>query len=170
MRNIKRVILWGVPPSFCALVQRCGRAGRDFDVNAEAILIAQANALKNSVTVDSAYVEAAVHAATVAEEAANRNDADTNTLESNGIAVTQGNELVSIDEGGMRISRDIEEDVQDQPGPSGKQTRRKKTPKDFNSREAHYLTLYLSGSRSRRAIWNEFFNNNRKCEFSFFSH
>ncbi|KAG6807500.1 hypothetical protein H0H92_007260, partial [Tricholoma furcatifolium] len=38
MRNISRVILWGMPPSFCALVQRAGRAGRDLSTNAESIL------------------------------------------------------------------------------------------------------------------------------------
>ncbi|KAG2111943.1 P-loop containing nucleoside triphosphate hydrolase protein [Suillus discolor] len=39
MRNIERVILWGMPPSFCALVQRAGRAARDVTKLGEAILI-----------------------------------------------------------------------------------------------------------------------------------
>jgi len=163
MRNIKRVILWGVPPSFCALVQRCGRAGRDFSVNAEAILIAPANAFTKAAT--DADIGTAVYAATIAEEASNRNDEDDTILEANGVTVAHGNELVSIEEGGIRISRDLEDDTAtDQPSTSSKQPRRKKTPKDFSSREAHYLALYLQGTRCLRAIWNEFFNNTRKCE------
>jgi len=161
MRNIKRVILWGVPPSFCSLVQRCGRAGRDFSTDAEAILIAPTNTFKNDI--DTQDVKTAVFSATIAEEASNRNDTDNDTLEANGITVTQGNELVSIDEGGLRISRDAELEELDRPTTSGKQPRRKKTPKDFNSREVHYLALFLSGTRCRRSVWNEFFNNGRKC-------
>lgn len=37
MRNISRVVLWALPPSFCALVQRAGRAARDFKKLGEAI-------------------------------------------------------------------------------------------------------------------------------------
>ncbi|KAJ6604921.1 P-loop containing nucleoside triphosphate hydrolase protein [Mycena sp. CBHHK59/15] len=50
MRNIERVILWGLPPSFCALVQRAGRATRDFSKLGEAILIVPASVMKNRVS------------------------------------------------------------------------------------------------------------------------
>ena len=50
MRNILRVILWGLPPSFCALVQRAGRAGRDFSVAAEAILIVTPATMKKGIS------------------------------------------------------------------------------------------------------------------------
>ena len=96
MRNIKRVILWGVPPSFCALVQQCGRAGRDFSVHAEAVLIAPANAFTKA-TMD-ADIGTAVYAATIAKEASNRNDEDETILVANGVTVAHGNELVSIEQ------------------------------------------------------------------------
>lgn len=46
MRNISRVVLWGLPPSFCALVQRAGRAARDFQMLGEAILIVSSNCIE----------------------------------------------------------------------------------------------------------------------------
>ncbi|KAJ7178870.1 P-loop containing nucleoside triphosphate hydrolase protein [Mycena crocata] len=45
MQNIQRVILWKLPPSFCPLAQRSGRAVRDFDALGEAILFVPAKVL-----------------------------------------------------------------------------------------------------------------------------
>ena len=50
MRNIARVILWGLPPTFCSLVQRAGRAGRDLTTKGEAILIVPPGVLKDGST------------------------------------------------------------------------------------------------------------------------
>ena len=39
LRNIDQVILWGIPPTFCALVQGIGRAARDLTKLGEGILL-----------------------------------------------------------------------------------------------------------------------------------
>ena len=46
MRNIERVVAWGLPPSFCALVRRTGRAAKVMATLGEAILIIPAKLLK----------------------------------------------------------------------------------------------------------------------------
>lgn len=58
MWNIKCVVLWELPPSFCALVQRAGRAARDFDTLGEAILIVPSSIIAKGTTVSE--VEAAI--------------------------------------------------------------------------------------------------------------
>ncbi|TDL13145.1 P-loop containing nucleoside triphosphate hydrolase protein, partial [Rickenella mellea] len=49
MRNIDRVVLWGLPPSFCALVQRAGRAARDFSKLGAAILLIPPSVRKKGI-------------------------------------------------------------------------------------------------------------------------
>ena len=70
MRNIARVILWGLPPTFCSLVQCAGRAGRDLTTEGEAILIVPPGVLKDGSTEED--VDASVESATVDQEALNR--------------------------------------------------------------------------------------------------
>ena len=60
MRNIKRVVLWEMPPSFCALVQRAGRAARDFHTLGEAILVVPQSVITKGTT--EMEVEAALEA------------------------------------------------------------------------------------------------------------
>jgi hypothetical protein len=69
MRNIERVILWGLPPSFCALVQRAGRAAGDFGVLGDAVLIVPPSLIKKGLIV--AEIEAAVEQQVVDNESAN---------------------------------------------------------------------------------------------------
>ena len=71
MRNIKRVVLWELPPSFCALVQRAGRAGRDLSTLGEAILIVQPSVITkgtNASEVEAAIEEVQVQAIREAEK------------------------------------------------------------------------------------------------------
>lgn len=56
MRNIFRVVLWKLPPSFCALAQRSGRAVRDLDELGEAILFVPAKVLKDGLAEAEARV------------------------------------------------------------------------------------------------------------------
>jgi hypothetical protein len=44
------VVLWGLPSTFCALVQREGWAGQDLSEPNEAILIVPASVLKDDVS------------------------------------------------------------------------------------------------------------------------
>jgi Superfamily II DNA helicase len=161
MRNIRRVVLWGLPPSFCALAQRAGRAGRDFSTLAEAILIVPASVIKSGAT--ALDVGIAVRGAAVEAQAENRSEEEAEILEQNGIELTRGNEEVLVNDGGVRVahgSDDEEEEAQ------GKKQKRKKISKEGNSHEARYLSIFASSLRCLHAIWNEFFNNNKKGGFS----
>jgi len=177
MRNIVRVVLWGMPPSFCALVQRAGRAGRDFSVDAEAILIVSQTAITKGIS--EANVSNAVDAAAEHAEAANQDEEEEEEeeeqeeqvlLEAEGVAVGAGNELLAVDELGVRVSRDIgiEEAGADlevaQSTSTTKTPRRRRVKKEINVREARYLSLFIAGLRCRREIWNEFFANRAKSE------
>ena len=50
MRNVKQVVLWELPPSFCALVQKAGRTARDFNTLGEAILIVPQSVITKGTT------------------------------------------------------------------------------------------------------------------------
>ena len=160
MRNIQRVILWGLPPSFCALVQRAGRAGRNFAVAAEAILIVTPATMKKGIS-DSEVLQMVRRTAGEAE-AENRNDEELETLQQEGIVIGEGNVLVSIsDDAGIRVSHDTEEE--EAQASSTKKGKRKRVDETFHSQEAEYLSLYLC-PRCRHGTWNEAFKNQFKSE------
>jgi superfamily II DNA helicase RecQ len=159
MRNIARVVLWGLPPSFCALVQRAGRAGRDFGTLGEAILIVPPSVIKNGTK--AAEIELAVQEAANDAQAENRGDEAEEVLEQNGIEVTQGNEQVLVNDGGVRVEQDSEpeDDPQEKP-----KHWKKFTKSDTNTLKARYLTLFACAARCLRVIWDEFFGNDKKRE------
>jgi hypothetical protein len=163
MRNIKRVILWGLPPSFCALVQRAGRAARDFKMLGEAILIVPPTVLSKGIT--EAEVESAltINIADESTEAENRGEEETETLASNGIQLASGNEMVYVDDGGVRVAHDSD-DEGDAEVKEVKKNKKKKVAKDFNSREAKFLSLFVGTTKCRRLVWDEFFDNQTKCK------
>jgi len=102
MRNVKRVVLWELPPSFCALVQRAGRAARDFNTLGEAILIVPQSVITKGTT--QTEVEEALEAVHI--EAENRGDDEVATLENNGIQL--------VDEGGVRVGHQSEEEEEEE--------------------------------------------------------
>ena len=160
MRNIARVVLWGLPPSFCGLVQRAGRTGRDFQTLGEAILIVPASVIKNGTK--EAEVEQAVQDAVTENQAENRGDEEHTSLEESGIEVASGNQEVLVNDGGVRVEHD---DSEPEDETSGKpQRRRKLTKNDTNSLEARYLTMFACAARCLREIWDEFFKNSTKCK------
>lgn len=137
-------MLWGIPPSFCSLVQRAGRAGRDFTILSEAILISTAASFKKGIS--EAEVEFAVDMAVEEEEAKNCNESQAEmTMGASGIIMDQGHELVSVEKGGVRISQDSEEG--DTVSGTTKNVWQKCATKEFNSQEARYLSLYISGHK-----------------------
>ncbi|KAJ7803828.1 P-loop containing nucleoside triphosphate hydrolase protein [Mycena olivaceomarginata] len=126
MRNIERVVLWGLPPSFCALVQRAGRA---------------------------------------MQNPKNRGTEEATDLALQGIEVTTGLEEVSVTGGGIRVSKDSDEE--DGEPEEVKHKRRKKLSKDANSREARFLSRFAVTKKCRRKIWDEFFQNALKLQLVF---
>lgn len=172
MRNIHRVILWGLPPSFCSLVQRAGRAARDMTQLGEAILIVPAKVLKDGASI--AEVSAAVEEIARDAEAQNRDvDAlDSEALEmgadsgaGDGVEIV-GNQRLLVSEGGLRVATvdEDEEEVEVDPPAVGASTKKRKkhTVGDCNAIEARYLTQFATTTRCRRFVWNVFFKNMSK--------
>ncbi|KAJ7640072.1 P-loop containing nucleoside triphosphate hydrolase protein [Mycena polygramma] len=163
MRNIERVVLWGLPPSFCALVQRAGRAARDFSKLGEAILIVPSSVIKNGVSEEE--INTAVGDAAQDAESENRGlDAAAHLLDQ-GIELTSGREEVVVAEGGIRAGKDSDEE--DGEAGTVKHTRRKKQSKECNSREAEFLSRFACTKKCRRKIWDLFFDNDSKEQLEF---
>jgi ATP-dependent helicase YprA (DUF1998 family) len=173
MRNIKRVVLWGLPPSFCALVQRAGRAGRDLRTLGEAILIVPPSIVKKGISeleMEQSLQEVQTVAAEEYESCNHDSgvvlpdqDSDYESGPREAVELTSGNEEVLVNDGGVRVSRESDGEEGDD-GHVVKVSRRKISAKNYNSREARYLTLFICGSKCRRAVWDDFFGNRNKRE------
>ncbi|KAJ7745260.1 P-loop containing nucleoside triphosphate hydrolase protein [Mycena olivaceomarginata] len=160
MRNIEQVVLWGLPPSFCALVQCMGRAVRDLKRLGEAILIVPSSILKNGVT--ELDVELGINTASKDAESENRGTEEATDLALQGIEVTTGLGEVSVTGGGIRVSKDSNEE--DGEPEEVKHKHRKKLSKDANSREARFLSRFVVTKKCQHKIWDEFFQNALKLE------
>ena len=99
MHNICHIVLWGLPPSFCALVQRAGRAARDFKSFGEAILIVPKSVAKSGTT--ETEVEKDMEAVVNDAQAKNTNNENELVLDINGVDLTAGHEEVNTE--GVRI-------------------------------------------------------------------
>jgi hypothetical protein len=133
------------------------------EIYGEAILFISQNMISKGV--DAVEVATTVVTVDMELEAENRSHEEVEVLEEEGFQVGHGQELISAEEIGARILRDlVDEDAVDATGLSGSK-RRRRTKEQFNSREALYLSLYVSGKKCRRAVWNEFFGNQRKRTF-----
>ncbi|KAJ7869594.1 P-loop containing nucleoside triphosphate hydrolase protein [Mycena olivaceomarginata] len=163
MRNIERVILWGLPPSFCALVQRAGRAARDFSTLGEAILVVPPSVIKKGVSEDE--IETAVSEAAQDGESENRGLDVVADLLDQGIEITSGHEEVLVGEGGVRAGTGS--DDEDGEAVEIKHKRRKKMSKECNSHEADFLSRYTCTTACRRKVWDLFFQNNSKEQLKF---
>ncbi|KAJ3518750.1 hypothetical protein NMY22_g13524 [Coprinellus aureogranulatus] len=165
-RNLERVILWDLPPSFCALAQRAGRAARDMDKDGDAILFVSSSVLKKSLKELEVDVDNAILDVELTHEAENHNDEDVVMEEEQGTEMRQGEDIAVTEEAGVRVAHEVEDEneVSETTAPS---RRRLRTKEEYNSREARYLSLYVAGKRCRRGVWNEFFGNSRKRQLTF---
>ncbi|KAJ7054576.1 P-loop containing nucleoside triphosphate hydrolase protein [Mycena amicta] len=162
MRNIERVVLWELPPSFCALVQRAGRAARDLTKLGEAILIVSKNLIsKGGKVLEADLIAAAVEAAANEGEAMNEDEGlDTPVA---GVEVNEGREHILVEEGGVRQENESDEEGgegQVKKSTRGKRARRAKN--DCSEREARFLTRFACGKECIAAVWDEFFENGSK--------
>ena len=151
LRNIVQVVLWGLPSTFCALVQREGRAGRDLSKPSEAILIIPASVLKEDVSEE--LVSNTVEWEALEGEALNQE------------MTGAGAEVVAqvLDEEGVRVAADISEGEQEvEVSVKAKGKRKKKYGKDTNMREACALSLFVKTIHCRRIVWDNFFENEKK--------
>jgi hypothetical protein len=128
---------------------------RDLTRLGEAILIVPSSVLKNGVT--ELDVELGINTASKDAESENRETEEATDLALQGIEVTAGLEEVSVTGGGIRGSKDSDEE--DGEPEAVKHKRRKKLSKDANSREARFLSRFAVTKKCRRKIWDEFFQN-----------
>jgi superfamily II DNA/RNA helicase len=183
MRNIKRVVLWGLPPSFCSLAQRAGRAVRDFTQLGEAVLIVTKPQLKAALdaaqgTLSEADAVVAEHTQSLEdglvadEELAAAEDAEleTSQLGTEGQTVTEAHQLVDVGDGGARVEVDDEPaEAENAVGTAATRRKRGKARVSdvLDSTEFRALMDFVSGARCRRTVWNSFFQNERKASSVF---
>lgn len=79
------------------------------------------------------------------------------------VEITSAREIVSANEGGLRVAQGSDGEDEAPQRVAGK-ARRKKAAPDFNSREAKYLSLFVSGKRCLSKIWDQFFENGKKSK------
>ena len=154
---IEIVILWNLPPSFCTLAQRAGRAAQDMEKDGIAILFISSSTLSKGV--QEANVDEAVAKADLSGEAENRDDRVGAEGEEEIDKPTQEDEVTVLEEVGVRVVHKVLEEGEGAELASAPGRHQVRTKEEFNSREAHYLSLYVAGLRCRRAIWNKFFGN-----------
>ncbi|KAJ7064172.1 P-loop containing nucleoside triphosphate hydrolase protein, partial [Mycena amicta] len=159
MRCIERVVMWELSPSFCALVQRAGRAVRDLTKLGEAVLIVSKNLIsKGAKALEADLIVAAEAAANEAE------DDEAPDVPVAGIEVNGGENML-VDEGGVRQGNESEDEDEDAAGSAKKSKRGKRGRRGKNEcseREARFLTRFTCGSDCLVSVWDEFFENKSK--------
>ncbi|KAJ7211656.1 P-loop containing nucleoside triphosphate hydrolase protein, partial [Mycena pura] len=160
MRNIFRVVLWKLPPSFCALAQRSGRAVRDFEDLGEAILFVSAKVLKDGVVAEEARL-----AREDAAQPHNQEGEEFQPQPEEGQDVVAGQAVV-VGEGGARVEHNAEADDVDPESTAGKKKKRKAARQSASDAlEADFLTRFACTTQCRRDVWDEYFNNGAKSEW-----
>ncbi|KAJ7107207.1 P-loop containing nucleoside triphosphate hydrolase protein [Mycena crocata] len=156
MRNIFRVVLWKLPPSFCALAQHSGRAIRDFAELGEAILFVPAKVLKDGL--------AEADARSAREEAAqpqNQEGEDFVPEPEEGVDLVAG-QAVAVGEGGAREAEEVDPEVAVAAQKKKKRKAARRSAAD--ALEANFLTRFACSLECRRIIWDEYFRNGTKGE------
>ncbi|EDR05878.1 uncharacterized protein LACBIDRAFT_302478 [Laccaria bicolor S238N-H82] len=163
MRNISHTILWGLPPSFCALVQQAGRAARDFSKLGEAILIVPSSVVKNGTTDEEVLACLKEMAELLRPEAENHGSDVEEVLASEDITALPAE---VVNEEGIRVQavggeEDFEPEEEDTVAAK---SRKKKFSKDTNTYEARFLSMFVSTDKCRRHVWDAFFKNDKKLQ------
>ncbi|KAJ6620457.1 P-loop containing nucleoside triphosphate hydrolase protein [Mycena sp. CBHHK59/15] len=152
MRNIFRVVLWKLPPSFCALAQRSGRAVRVFEQLGEAILFVPAKVLKDGFAAEEARV--------AREEAAapqNQEGEDFVPEPEDGVDIVAGQAVV-VGEGGARVEQNAEaEDADPEAVAAVEKKKKRKAARQSaaDALEASFLSRFSCTKQCRRIIWDE---------------
>ncbi|KAJ7198190.1 P-loop containing nucleoside triphosphate hydrolase protein [Mycena pura] len=157
MRNIERVVLWKMPPSFCALAQRSGRAARDFEKLGEAILFVTAKVLKDGIAEEQARL-ARVDAAVPHDQPQAVDPTD--VAQAEGLDVV-GGQAVLIAEGGARVEQGTEGENADAETPDAtavKKKKRKAARESFvDALEAKFLSRFACTTACRRLVGTNIF-------------
>ena len=146
MHSIYCIVLWGLPPLFCALVKRAGHAAHDFKSYGETTLIVPKSVAKSGTT--ETEVEKDMEAVVSDAQAKNRNDENESVLDINGIDLTAGHEEVNA--AGVRIAHTQDaKDSEPENEPEVKISRKKKFAKNCNILEACYLLQFVCTTSCR---------------------
>ncbi|KII91475.1 hypothetical protein PLICRDRAFT_696510 [Plicaturopsis crispa FD-325 SS-3] len=150
-RNIKRVGIWGVPKTFCSLVQELGRCERNPALLGEGI-----------VWVTRAFYDKHLKLAD-AGLAGEQSDDDPDDMNGGSSNSDQG---VAEDEGDLPAdSRDAlpgdADDDDEVPAPTAP-TRKGKAVSAMAARDAKFLVEFIVTRGCRRVVWNNFFQNHLK--------
>lgn len=172
MRNVQRVVLWKLPPSFCALAQRSGRAARDFETLGEAILFVSAKVLKDGIAEEESRLAREEAAETNNQEGEVEHAAEILIAElEEGLDVVAGQAVV-VAEGGARVEQNAEaEEAEIEASSEGTAKKGKKKKKALrvsfaDSLEARFLSRFACTTACRRKIWDEYFANDAKRMWS----
>lgn len=153
-------MLWGLPPTFCALVQRAGRAGRDLATESEAILIVPKSVMSENTDEAVQEVEHTVANMALEGEALGREITEDETATAAEIIDAEGIRVAALES-------EEEEPVQPSATTSKKSKRRKQYGKDTNIHETRALLSFVQTAFYRWQPWNNFFENAKKCELKF---
>ncbi|KAF4621728.1 hypothetical protein D9613_012177 [Agrocybe pediades] len=160
LRKIRRVVLWGLPLTFCSLVQRAGRAGRDLTLEAEAILLVPSSVMKQRA-------EHSTELTTRVNPISNETSLEDAGASASG---TSGFNAL-VDNEGVRIAADASDGDNDDEihRPSSTTTsnakgRRQLFDRNSNSKDLRALLDYAQTKRCRREPWNQYFNNKNKLQ------
>ncbi|KAF8803083.1 hypothetical protein BYT27DRAFT_7214918 [Phlegmacium glaucopus] len=130
LQNIACVILWGLPPTFCAFVQRAGKAGCDLNTLREAILHVPKSVLKDGISNEE--VNNGVSETVIEAEALNREPEEVELTKT---------VVEALNEEGIRVPGDSDS-TDDESVAKVKRT--KKFGRDTNGREAQALSEYVT--------------------------
>lgn len=184
MRNIERVILWGLPPTFCALVQRSGRAARDLTKLGEAILIVPKSVRAQGTTEEDVStsledVNSEAEAQNVDPEVEDGRESESalaaelgdELAHNDGVYGTGGNVIVGERrENEGELGMDINGESDNEGATISTQKRRSKPKGEREVHEAKYLSQYASSTtKCLRKIWDSFFGNEKKGTLHKFS-
>jgi len=163
MQNISRTILWGLPPSFCALVQRAGRAARDFSKLGEAIIIVPSSVVKNG-TADEEVLASLKEMAELPRPEAENHGSDVEEILANKDITALPAEVVN--EEGIQVEAvEGEEDFElEEEDTMEVKSRKKKFSKDTNTCEARFLSMFVCTNKCCHRMCDAFFKNDKKHE------
>ncbi|KAF8165834.1 P-loop containing nucleoside triphosphate hydrolase protein [Crassisporium funariophilum] len=158
LRNIAHVVMWGLPSSFCALVQEAGRAGRDLNTQGEAILIIPKSVLKQKAS-ETNIINQEVAPAALEGESLERPITDHEFDDTREALDEEGIRVEDLDNFEPKI---VEPPPRAATVASTRPKRHKWFGKETNIHEAQALLEFSQTEDCRRRVWDVFFNNNKK--------
>lgn len=157
--------MWDLPPTFCSLVQRAGRAARDMSTLGVAFLMVRQGTRRQGVkALEVDRLQSQIFGLEEVPSSSEELDED-DRMEIENAVETSGHEIRRLDDGGRRVERAGEGERDEAvEGSNGPKARKKKTRTRIEEKEATYLTLYANTTHCLREVWDEYFGNKNKSK------